>query len=588
MFIKKLYATFGSLSNKTLELGQGLNIVQGKNEAGKSTWSAFIRAMFYGISTRDKAKLGYLPDKERYLPFSGEPMYGRMEMSFRGDEIEIERTSARSGVFSKAEARNITRGGKAPLGEELCGVTQEVYERCAFVAQAKVGVSGSHELEKKILSIASSGEEGVSAKAVSERLLDKQREIRSPRGLGALPKIEGEIDALLSERRLRAGAAEEAREASEHLECILREEKVLLRALSAAKAFSAREELRTRTRAAEEDRAFGGLSKEEAKARAKEDNARLEGALRRRVSPLGIALLALSAASVAAVFAVGALALIATAVLAASGVAILLTSGKSRQNEEKLALTARYGALSAGAISGALEGYLAALRRCEEAEAALPPEEVGAPPAASAMEISRKLERMSEDRARLEIRLATLRERASGYDAKAAEESLAALLGKKAELMLRFDAYSLAMRVMAEADQELKSRFSPEVEKRAGEIFKALTGGNFEIVRIKNNKFDIEVATGEASARRDELYLSQGTLDELYLAVRLALCEMILPKEEAPPIVLDDVFVNFDDERLARALSLLSEMAETRQIIIFTCHTREARLMQGKANIVEI
>ena len=58
MWIKKLYANFGNLENKTLELSPGLNIVSGKNESGKSTWSAFIRAMFFGISTREKAKVG--------------------------------------------------------------------------------------------------------------------------------------------------------------------------------------------------------------------------------------------------------------------------------------------------------------------------------------------------------------------------------------------------------------------------------------------------------------------------------------------------------------------------------------------------
>ena len=49
MWIKKLYANFGNLSGKTLDLTPGLNIVSGKNESGKSTWSAFIRAMFFEI-----------------------------------------------------------------------------------------------------------------------------------------------------------------------------------------------------------------------------------------------------------------------------------------------------------------------------------------------------------------------------------------------------------------------------------------------------------------------------------------------------------------------------------------------------------
>ncbi|MBQ8004325.1 MAG: hypothetical protein IJ299_04445, partial [Oscillospiraceae bacterium] len=140
------------------------------------------------------------------------------------------------------------------------------------------------------------------------------------------------------------------------------------------------------------------------------------------------------------------------------------------------------------------------------------------------------------------------------------------------------------------ADAELRERFSPEVEKRTSEIFSALTGGSFEVVRIRSRDFDMDVATGAASARRSELFLSQGTLDELYFSLRLALCELLLPEESAPPMVLDDVFVNFDDERTRRALILLKEMAKTRQIILFSCHTREAEFFEddSEVNIVEI
>ena len=209
MWIKKLYATFGKLDNRTLDLAPGLNIVTGSNESGKSTWSAFIRAMFFGISTREKAKAGYLPDKEKYRPWSGSPMYGRMELVRGGEELEIERTSQKTGVFSKESARNIKSGTPVETGEALVGAARGVYERTAFIGQSRIGIDGDADTEKRILAIASSGNENISAAEVISRLERKQRELRSARGLGALPEIETEINAL--EKELSDGQETEAR-----------------------------------------------------------------------------------------------------------------------------------------------------------------------------------------------------------------------------------------------------------------------------------------------------------------------------------------------------------------------------------------
>ena len=75
---------------------------------------------------------------------------------------------------------------------------------------------------------------------------------------------------------------------------------------------------------------------------------------------------------------------------------------------------------------------------------------------------------------------------------------------------------------------------------------------------------------------RDVGYLSAGAADQLYLAVRLAVCDLVLPPENAVPIVLDDALSSFDDQRCAAALDYLRKEAEKRQILLFTCHSREA------------
>ncbi len=76
MIITAMTATFGRLENETLELKEGLNLLELPNESGKSTWCAFVRAMLYGLEGR---KGGTLSERNRYTPWSGAPMAGSMD-----------------------------------------------------------------------------------------------------------------------------------------------------------------------------------------------------------------------------------------------------------------------------------------------------------------------------------------------------------------------------------------------------------------------------------------------------------------------------------------------------------------------------
>ena len=73
MKINKMTASFGKLENESIAFHDGLNVVCAPNESGKSTWCAFIKSMLYGVDSSERAKIGYLPDKMRYAPWSGAP-----------------------------------------------------------------------------------------------------------------------------------------------------------------------------------------------------------------------------------------------------------------------------------------------------------------------------------------------------------------------------------------------------------------------------------------------------------------------------------------------------------------------------------
>ena len=137
-----------------------------------------------------------------------------------------------------------------------------------------------------------------------------------------------------------------------------------------------------------------------------------------------------------------------------------------------------------------------------------------------------------------------------------------------------YQAISIAMETLQQANAQLQQRFSPQLNRAAGALLSRLTGGKYHALSLDK---ELEAS---ASGERDvlphsALYLSKGTVDQIYLAVRLAVCDLCLPDA---PLVLDEALAAFDDVRAKRALELLQELSAQRQILLFSCHTREKNL----------
>lgn len=201
MEIKTFSATFGRLENETLTLSPGLNIIEAGNESGKTTWMAFLRVMLYGLNTRDRTPRA---DKHRYLPWSGTPMQGRVDLIYNGERLTIRRSTTRAnspmGAFS-AEYTDTTTPvpdlTSASLGETLLGVPQDVFERSAFIRQSGIPIDQSASLERRIASLITTGEEDSSYTDAADRLR-KQLNRRRYNKTGLLPQLESEISALES------------------------------------------------------------------------------------------------------------------------------------------------------------------------------------------------------------------------------------------------------------------------------------------------------------------------------------------------------------------------------------------------------
>lgn len=143
------------------------------------------------------------------------------------------------------------------------------------------------------------------------------------------------------------------------------------------------------------------------------------------------------------------------------------------------------------------------------------------------------------------------------------------------------------MEALTQANTVLQTRFSPALGAETARIFSAITGGRYDKVLLDRNLSLSAQPAGDAMPRALSL-LSQGAGDQLYLAVRLAICRMVLPRDKAAPLILDDALANFDDQRLAAALDWLAEESRTRQILLFTCHRREGDYLRDHAHVISL
>ena len=137
-----------------------------------------------------------------------------------------------------------------------------------------------------------------------------------------------------------------------------------------------------------------------------------------------------------------------------------------------------------------------------------------------------------------------------------------------------YAALDLALNALSAATTELQRRFAPRISKRTQELFQQLTDSRYDRLTLSSD-LSLNVCAQEEDTLRPAQYRSDGTMDQLYLALRLAVAEELTPDA---PLVLDDALVRFDDQRLAAAMDILSRYGEAKQVILFTCQGRENKV----------
>lgn len=699
MRIYSMTATFGKLENETLTLQPGLNIIEAPNEWGKSTWCRFILAMLYGLDTKVRSTKQVMADKEKYLPWSGSPMSGKMEISWQGRDITIQRSTQGRIPMGKFQAFETDTGLPVPelkadnCGQMLLGVEQSVFRRTGFIHMNEMMITDDGALQRRLNDLVTTGDDSGDAQRLAEGLRNLKNQCRYHNS-GRIPQLEQQQRSL----REKLAACEKAKDQfetlsarlealntqyadySRHLDRLnydkaVHDQKIVSQALSQKALLAARLESYERKCAGypelkqlqiqleerkrldrevaqakeeamyapdqpEPPRTFADLPAGGAYEIAKKD-VKTYGDCRKRwwILLLILGIWNLAAGGVLYYYVKEWL---PAAILTVFGtVGLLAGLFKYRANRRQCrVLEERYQSCFPEmwlrrskesdelwqAYEAQMQQYQLMLARADERvqelehlrdreKHMLPVEQLlemiglrntledARGDYAQAESYVENLSRMAhvpvpyvgtdnltDSFPQTQQRLQELREqikRTEGYcvqfhaelerlgDPRSIQQDLDDLQERLTQAYRISDAAQLAMDAVSKASMELQRRFSPGITNQAQQILAQMTENRYEKMLLSTD-FRIQSGAKEDVILRPAQTRSEGTVDQMYLALRLAVAQEL---SGDAPLVLDDALIRFDDIRLKHTLDVLTEVGKVKQVLLFTCQSRENRLI---------
>jgi uncharacterized protein YhaN len=147
----------------------------------------------------------------------------------------------------------------------------------------------------------------------------------------------------------------------------------------------------------------------------------------------------------------------------------------------------------------------------------------------------------------------------------------AGIVQKVTECLEEYAVSSVAARLLEDALDAYEAERQPSVIQSAREIFGQLTGGRYTRLATPLGRFE-PLVSGASSPAKPPESLSRATAEQLFLSLRISYLENLAGAHPALPVLMDDVLVNFDDERRRAAVGAIAEFAKNRQVVFFTCH----------------
>jgi uncharacterized protein YhaN len=146
-----------------------------------------------------------------------------------------------------------------------------------------------------------------------------------------------------------------------------------------------------------------------------------------------------------------------------------------------------------------------------------------------------------------------------------------------------------AKKALQDAFEDMQQSFGPVVNQKCASIFSQITGGKYQDIMVSKD-LNISVREPFNNTTHEWKYLSNGTVDQVYFSLRLAISEIFTGSDGGLPIFLDDAFLQYDDDRAKNAMDFVGRYAKEKdtQVFMFTCHKSLLEFASSDARIIQI
>ena len=604
---------FGKFHDQTFVFHDGINVIYGKNEAGKSTLHTFIRSMLFGIE-RGRGRAAKNDLYSRFEPWENSGTYeGWLRLESGGTVYRLERKFRKDNKSFRLINETLGKEEeptKALMDQILGGLNETTYNNTISIGQLKSATEEGmvNELKNYIANLNTTGNISLNITKATSFLRNQKRsleanlvpdasreftalltEIRNVEAEIASPEYENQLAALQKAREQVKGVIETTRTEKDELDDKLQKSRQLLK----DHGFSDRRSVENRRE--EADNLYQSFK------RASEECEKKS----RKIRMILFFLLFLGGLGAAAFCAftgfpvIGSLengysfsvfpicVLLAAVSVVFLGLAVLCWKkdrGFRRQLEETKERLSRIletylsdGTISDGSMNtfrSRLDEFASLCDMVSRSEAAVKKylEDIDSLQAKQS-NCSELIEKQQRTQWELEKKLEHL------SNCRTRAKALKRTLAENDRIREECAAVDLAREIMTDLSSSIRDSFGLYLNKAASSYIAGITGGAYDSMSIDEN---LGVFLNTRTRLVPLESVSSGTIDQVYLALRLAAAKLLQNgQEEEYPLIFDDSFTQYDDDRLHTALDWLAK-AYGGQLILFTCHRREAQMLRAR------
>ena len=595
---------YGNLSNKEINLDNKINIIYGKNEAGKSTLLNFIESMFFGANKNKGKKL--IPDFDRYNPWNNGEYSGTIDYQLEnGEEFHIYRDFKKKNpqILNKlgkdiSQEFNIDKKNGNQFFTEQTGMDRSLIDSTIITEQNQVELDEGtqNQLLQKIANLSESGEEELSYKKIMDKLnkillneVGTERSQLKPLNI-TISKIDDyqnkiqdikqyenerfEITQEIADIQEEINKESENRNIYDEVKKIIDNDKI------------EQEKIDEKYKTVKENKAKMEQYKEELDKTENEKNAERKKQFKIRI----LANVILSIIAISLVFLPRNIILVAIPILIVLFIIINMKHSKNEDNTSELKNKLEFLQNTTNSVENEIKTMQDELYKKDEAEknriiTKCNNEDISSLFSSKIDEVisenTRSVEQNEIKKHKLEIDKQEIEkkfEKLAEY-----EENLEIEKRRLEELEHKQKIIKETMEILNKSYEDMKENVAPKFNKNLSKNIEVFSNEKYKEITITDKIF-VKLDNGENVPIEK---LSTGTIEQIYLAFRLSVIEEI--SKEKMPIVLDEAFAYYDDERLLQTLKFLDII--NNQIIILTCTKREKSLLdkaQIRYNLIEL